>query len=96
MNKKIFYSIALSAAALCMTGCADGDLAPDSNAYEYTDSIKALQYLNDYAPLKSYVDRTVSPDFKLAIGVGAQTMWMVRLIVAWLTPISMRCLQVMP
>ena len=72
MNKKIFYSIALSAAALCMTGCADGDLAPDSNAYEYTDSIKALQYLNDYAPLKSYVDRTVSPDFKLAIGVGAQ------------------------
>ena len=72
MNKKIFYSIALSAAALCMTGCADGDLAPDSNAYEYTDSVKALQYLNDYAPLKSYVDRTVSPDFKLAIGVGAQ------------------------
>ena len=72
MNKKIFYSIALSAAALCMTGCADGDLAPDSNAYEYTDSLKALQYLNDYAPLKSYVDRTVNPDFKLAIGVGAQ------------------------
>lgn len=72
MNKNIFYSIALSAAALCMTGCADGDLAPDSNAYEYTDSLKALQYLNDYAPLKSYVDRTVNPDFKLAIGVGAQ------------------------
>ncbi len=72
MNKKIFYSIALSVAALTMTGCADGDLAADPNTYAYTDSLQNLQYLNGYEGLKNYVDRTVNPDFKLAIGAGAQ------------------------
>lgn len=72
MKKNIFYSIALSAAALSMVGCADGDLAADHNTYSYTDSLQNLQYLNEYDGLKTYVDRTVNPDFKLAIGVGAQ------------------------
>ncbi len=70
MNKKIFYSIALSAAALTMTGCADGDLS-DFFA-DHTDSLKNLAYLNDYDALKTYVDRTANPNFKLGIGVGAQ------------------------
>ncbi len=72
MNKKIFYSIALSASALCMVGCADREMASDSTSYEFSDSIKNLQYLNEYDGLKTYVDRSVNPDFKLAIGVGAQ------------------------
>lgn len=72
MNKNIFYNIALSVAALSMMGCADGDLATDHNSYSYTDSLQNLQYLNEYDCLKTYVDRSVNPDFKLAVGVGAQ------------------------
>ncbi len=72
MNKKIFYSIALSAAALSMTGCADGDMAADSTVYEKSDSVKNLEYLSKYDGLKTYVNRTETPDFKLGIGVGAQ------------------------
>ncbi len=70
MKKKIFYSIALSVAALSMTGCADGELS--GFFAEHTDSLKNLAYLNQYDALKTYVDRTANPNFKLAIGVGAQ------------------------
>lgn len=71
MNKKIFYSVALAAAALSMTGCADGELASDSSKYSFTDSLAQLDYLKDYDGLKTYVDRTVNPNFKLGVGVGA-------------------------
>ena len=72
MNKKSLYGIMFSAAALAMTGCTDGELVADQNTYPHTDSLQNLLYLNDYGALKTYVDRTVNPDFKLGIGVGAQ------------------------
>lgn len=61
----------LSAATLTIVGCADGDMSDLSSAV-HTDSIQNLEYLNQYDALKTYVDRSVNPDFKLAIGVGAQ------------------------
>ena len=70
MNKKIFYSVALAAAALSMTGCADGEL--QDFFVSKTDSIANLEYLNQYDALKTYVNRQANPNFKLGIGEGAQ------------------------
>lgn len=70
MNKKIFYSVALAAAALSMTGCADGEL--QDFFVSKTDSIANLEYLNQYDALKTYVNRQANPNFKLGVGEGAQ------------------------
>ncbi|MCA1744689.1 MAG: endo-1,4-beta-xylanase, partial [Bacteroidales bacterium] len=38
-------------------------------AYEKPESLTQMEYLNDYEALKSYVDRSENPDFKLGAGV---------------------------
>jgi GH35 family endo-1,4-beta-xylanase len=60
-----------SVVALCsviITGCADTDIANFS--VEKPNSIAEMEYLNEYAPLKSYIDRTTYPNLKLGVGVN--------------------------
>jgi len=66
---KYNYKHILAAITLILLGsCADNSLLdyqvaePESNAQ--------LKYLNDYDVLKSYVDRTANPNFKLGAGVS--------------------------
>lgn len=49
-------------------GCADTDIA--DFVAEKPQSIANREYLNDYASLKSYVNRTENPNFKLGCGVS--------------------------
>lgn len=63
--KITLFAFALSMLASCV----------DDAKLEYgvtkPQSIAQMEYLNDYAVLKSYIDRTKNPDFKLGSGVLA-------------------------
>lgn len=53
---------------LIFTGsCVDNSIQPYE--VEKPESIALYEYLNDYDALKSYVDRTANPNFKLGAGV---------------------------
>lgn len=66
---KYNYKHILAAITLVLLGsCADNSLL-DFQATEPESSIQ-LKYLNDYDVLKSYVDRTANPNFKLGAGVS--------------------------
>lgn len=60
---------ALGTLGLILTGCADTTV--DYFPVEKPQSIIDYEYLNDYAPLKSYIDRVAHPGFLLGTGVGA-------------------------
>ncbi|MDE6337668.1 MAG: hypothetical protein K2L34_13975, partial [Muribaculaceae bacterium] len=60
---------ALGTLGLILTGCADTTV--DYFPVEKPQSIIDYEYLNDYAPLKSYIDRAAHPGFLLGTGVGA-------------------------
>jgi GH35 family endo-1,4-beta-xylanase len=47
--------------------CVDDSM--DDFLVEKPESIAELEYLDEYGPLKSYVDRAASPNFKLGAGV---------------------------
>ena len=67
MKKTIIIS---ALGAMFMASCAD-----EFNTNNYTVDrparTEAYAYLNDYQPLKNYVDRTKYPNFKLGIGTTA-------------------------
>jgi len=66
---KYNYKHILAAITLVLLGsCADNSLL-DYQVAE-PESYAQLKYLNDYDVLKSYVDRTANPNFKLGAGVS--------------------------
>ena len=66
---KYNYKHILAAITLILLGsCADNSLL-DFQVAE-PESSAQLKYLNDYDVLKSYVDRTTNPNFKLGAGVS--------------------------
>ena len=69
MNKNIIGSMAVAVATVIMTGCVDTDI--DKFSFEKPQSIAQWEYLNDYGPLKDYVDRASNPDFKLGLALAA-------------------------
>ena len=61
-----------SVVALCsviITGCADTDIANFS--VEKPNSIAEMEYLNEYDALKTYVNSSANPNFKLGIALTA-------------------------
>lgn len=56
-------------ASVILAGCTDTDIA--KFAVEKPQTIADMEYLNEYDALKSYVDRTASPNFKLGTGASA-------------------------
>ncbi len=67
---KYYNKILLTAASLAvLASCADDGILEFST--EKPASIAQLEYLNDYGVLKSYVDRSANPNFKLGTGVEA-------------------------
>ena len=67
MKQYIKLMVTALASAL-MVGCADTDIA--EFLVNKPSSIAGMEYLNDYAPLKSYIDRTAYPNFKLGTGIA--------------------------
>jgi len=62
--KKLFLASVLVSAA----SCTEYNLA--DYLVDKPESIASLEYLNDYTALKSYVDRTTNPNFKLGTGAS--------------------------
>ena len=68
-TKKILGTMLLTAAAVAVTSCVD-----DSKllfAFEKPASIAGMEYLNEYDALKTYVNSSANPDFKLGIALTA-------------------------
>lgn len=55
--------------AALLASCVDTEIADVT--VEKPESIAQYEYLNDYAPLKSYIDRAANPDFKLGLALAA-------------------------
>lgn len=55
--------------AALLASCVDTEIADVTVAKP--ESIAQYEYLNDYAPLKSYIDRAANPDFKLGLALAA-------------------------
>lgn len=66
-TNKLFGTMLLAVAAL--TSCVDDDKL--QFAYEKPASIAGYEYLNDYDALKTYVNRSASPTFKLGGALAA-------------------------
>lgn len=66
-NHIIITALAVSTGFLT-TGCADNDI--DTITVEKPGSIAQYEYLDDYAHLKSYIDRTAHPTFRFGTGVA--------------------------
>jgi GH35 family endo-1,4-beta-xylanase len=56
-------------AVTALTSCVDDDKLEYS--YEKPASIAGYEYLNDYAPLKTYKNAKAAPDFKLGVALAA-------------------------
>jgi hypothetical protein len=54
--------------SVIMAGCADTGI--DDFSVEKPNTIAGMEYLNDYSPLKSYINRTAHPNFKLGSGIS--------------------------
>lgn len=67
--KKINKIAAIALAAGAFTGCADTDI--DVYQVDKPQSVVDYEYLDNYAELKSYVDRSAHPNFLLGTGVLA-------------------------
>ena len=55
--------------AALLASCVDTEIADVTGTKP--ESIAQYEYLNDYAPLKSYIDRAANPDFKLGLALAA-------------------------
>ena len=65
-NKILLGALAVGA----LSGCTDDSMLPyDVGAKP--ESLSQYEYLNNYDVLKSYVDRTENPNFKLGIALAA-------------------------
>ncbi len=62
---------ALCLAAFGFASCADDYSLLDYEGIEKPVDMAAYEYLKDYNDLKSYVDRSASPNFKLGTGITA-------------------------
>ena len=67
MKKTIIIS---ALGAMFMASCAD-EFNTNNYVVDRPAKTEAYAYLNDYQPLKNYVDRTKYPNFKLGIGTTA-------------------------
>ena len=67
MKKTIIIS---ALGAMFMASCAD-EFNTNNYVADRPAKTEAYAYLNDYQPLKNYVDRTKYPNFKLGIGTTA-------------------------
>lgn len=65
--KTIKYSLSLGL-LLSLASCADDKFAEFKT--EKPENIAQYEYLNAYDALKTYVDRSVNPNFKLGAGIG--------------------------
>lgn len=68
-TKNILGTMLLTAAAVAVTSCVD-----DSKllfAFEKPASIAGMEYLNEYDALKTYVNSSANPNFKLGIALTA-------------------------
>lgn len=65
------YSLCALAAGSVLASCADQDLLGYEGKVDKPASIADYEYLDEYEPLKTYVDRSASPNFKLGSGVEA-------------------------
>ncbi|MDM8199362.1 hypothetical protein QUW11_12645, partial [Mediterranea massiliensis] len=63
---KLFPTLALAAA---VTACADYKLEPFDVAKP--ESVAQYEYLNNYEPLKTYIDRAAHPNFHLGGAIAA-------------------------
>lgn len=61
--------IPFAAAAILFCGCADNEMY--TQAQQEPGVTGQYDYLNNYGCLKTYVDRSANPDFKLGTGVAA-------------------------
>ena len=68
MNRKNNMVWGTLVAAL-LASCVDTEI--DDVTVAKPESIAQYEYLNDYAPLKSYIDRAANPDFKLGLALAA-------------------------
>jgi GH35 family endo-1,4-beta-xylanase len=69
MNMKYFNKFWLGAIAIAvLASCVEDSLL--DYPVEKPESLVGQEYLNDYDVLKSYVDRSANPDFKLGAGVS--------------------------
>lgn len=68
MNRKNNMVWGTLVAAL-LASCVDTEIADVT--VTKPESIAQYEYLNDYAPLKSYIDRAANPDFKLGLALAA-------------------------
>ncbi|WP_289091164.1 endo-1,4-beta-xylanase [uncultured Bacteroides sp.] len=68
MKNKSLY-ISSFAISLLLAACADEQIAEFQ--VEKPANIEQYEYLNAYDALKTYVDRTANPNFKLGIALGA-------------------------
>ena len=66
--KTIKYSLSLGL-LLSLASCADDQIVDFKT--EKPESIAQYEYLNAYDALKTYIDRSASPDFKLGIALSA-------------------------
>lgn len=69
--KRYKLSIAVLAAAAVMAGCADEIDNTSNFTVEKPQTLAQYEYLNAYAPLKTYIDRGAHPGFLLGTGVNA-------------------------
>ena len=68
-TKKILGTMLLTAAAVVATSCVDDSKLLFS--VEKPTSIADMEYLNAYDALKTYVNSSANPDFKLGIALAA-------------------------
>ncbi len=69
MNMKCNYKFVMTAlAAIFFASCAENGKL--DYLVEEPESITQVAYLNGYDVLKSYIDRTANPNFKLGVGVS--------------------------
>ena len=66
--KNIFKFLPLSALLFSLASCTESHLL--SFEVEKPSSIADQEVINAYADLKTYVDRTANPDFKLGLGIS--------------------------
>ena len=78
MKKLLTLITVLVLGSICWMGCTPEDLPDDTPVVNPTPEPEpepepedhlSYETLDDYAPLKDYVDRTASPDFKLGLAI---------------------------
>ena len=93
MNNKISTYIGL-ALLTAFASCADDKFADFQT--EKPESLTQYEYLNAYDNLKSYIDRSAHPGFKLGAGVSADDFLKENWYAAWLSATSTKSRQEMP